>query len=194
VAADALAALREDIRSEGSDGPVPSYNDFIVKACGLALRAFPRVNGTYRDGHVEQYGRVNIGVAVASEDALLVPVLSDVDTKSVGTIARELRKLTERGRAGRLTPPESSGGTFTVSNLGMYGATRFSAVVNQPQAAILAVGAVERRPAVRDGKLTIGLGLSLTLCADHRIVYGADAAQFLSHLKQALEHPLRLLL
>jgi pyruvate dehydrogenase E2 component (dihydrolipoamide acetyltransferase) len=193
VVADALVALREQLRGVG-DGPVPSYNDFIVKACAVALRAHPRVNGAYRDGHLERYGRVNVGVAVAAEDALLVPVVTDADEKSIGTIARETRRLSERARESGLTAAELSGGTFTVSNLGMFGVTRFSAVVNQPQAAILAVGALEQRPVVRDGAVVPAHVMTLTLCADHRILYGADAATFLAAVKTALEEPLRLLL
>jgi pyruvate dehydrogenase E2 component (dihydrolipoamide acetyltransferase) len=193
VDADALVALRKDLRSRLPEGPVPSYNDFIVKACAQALRAHPRVNGAYRDGAIERYGRVNVGVAVAADGALLVPVVTDADIKSVGTIATETRRLAERARAGSSTPPELSSGTFTVSNLGMFGVTRFTAVVNMPQAAILAVGALEQRAVVREGALRVGQVMTLTLCSDHRILFGADAAAFLADIRAGLEEPMRLL-
>jgi pyruvate dehydrogenase E2 component (dihydrolipoamide acetyltransferase) len=194
VDADALVALRRRLKDElGPDDPVPSVNDFVVKACARALRAHPRVNGAYRDGHVERYGRVNVGVAVAADGALLVPVVDDADIKSVGAIAADTRRLAQAARAGKLTPAELAGGTFTVSNLGMFGVTRFTAVVNSPQAAILAVGALEPRAVVRDGELRVGQVMTLTLCSDHRILFGADAAAFLADIRAGLEEPLRLL-
>jgi pyruvate dehydrogenase E2 component (dihydrolipoyllysine-residue acetyltransferase) len=194
VDADALVALRDELRGRIGDQPLPSYNDFVVMACARALRAHPRVNGAYRDRAIEHYGRVNVGVAVAAPDALLVPVVADADTRSLGAIARETRRLAAAGRDGTLTAAELSGGTFTVSNLGMFGITRFSAVINTPQAAILAVGALEQRPVVRDGAVLAGNVMTLTLCADHRILYGADAATFLGAVRAALEEPLGLLL
>jgi pyruvate dehydrogenase E2 component (dihydrolipoamide acetyltransferase) len=193
VDAGALVALRTQLGEALGDTPVPTFNDFIVKACARALRMHPRVNGAYRDGHVERYQRVNIGVAVAADAALLVPVLADADVRSIGWIAAESRRLAERARQGALTPPELSGGTFTVSNLGMYGISRFTAVVNPPQAAILAVGALEQRPVVRDGQVVAGSVLTLTLCSDHRILYGADAAAFLADIREGLDEPMRLL-
>jgi pyruvate dehydrogenase E2 component (dihydrolipoamide acetyltransferase) len=193
VLVDPLSALRAQL--EGTiDDRVPSYNDFIVKACALGLRRHPRVNGAYRDDGIDQYGRVNVGIAVAADDALLVPVITDADVKSVGAIASESRRLAGLAREAKLTPPQLSGGTFTVSNLGMFGVTRFAAVVNKPQAAILAVGAVQERPVAREGELQVGYVMSLTLCADHRVLYGADAARFVNHVKELLERPLQLLL
>jgi pyruvate dehydrogenase E2 component (dihydrolipoamide acetyltransferase) len=196
VRADALVELRAAVRGQaGPDDAVPSYNDFVVKACAAALRAHPRVNGAFRDGRFEYYERVNVGVAVAAPGALLVPVVADADRKPLGAIAAETRRLAGRAREGTLTPPELSGGTFTVSNLGMLGVTRFTAVINQPQAAILAVGAMERRPLVGDDDAIVAAhAMTLTLCADHRILYGADAAAFLATVRSTLEAPLRLLL
>ncbi|WP_037496736.1 dihydrolipoamide acetyltransferase family protein [Solirubrobacter soli] len=191
VDAAALVELRAQLKRDL--GEAPSYNDFVIKACARALAAHPRVNGAYRDGRIERYTRVNIGVAVAAEDALLVPVVTDADVKSIGTIAAETRRLAERARNGELTPPELAGGTFTISNLGMFGVTRFTAVVNPPQAAILAVGALEPGPVVRDGELRLGHVMTLTLCSDHRILYGADAAAFLADVRAGLQEPLRLL-
>jgi pyruvate dehydrogenase E2 component (dihydrolipoamide acetyltransferase) len=176
------------------DEPVPSFNDFVIKAAALALREFPRANGAYRDGKFELYSRINVGMAVAGQDALIVPTVFDADRKSLGEIARDSRALAERVRAGAITPPELSGGTFTVSNLGMYGITRFAAVINPPQAAILAVGAMEPRPVVRDGEVVVRTQMDLTLACDHRILYGADAAQFLARVKDLLESPLKLAL
>ena len=125
----------------------------MIKAAALALRDFPRANGAYRDGQFELYSRVNVGVAVAGQDALVVPTVFDADKKSLGTIAAEARRLAERVREGKITPPELSAGTFTISNLGMYGIRRFVAVINPPQAAILAVGELSPRPVVRDGEV-----------------------------------------
>jgi pyruvate dehydrogenase E2 component (dihydrolipoamide acetyltransferase) len=173
---------------------VPSYNDMVVKAAAIALREFPRANGSYKDGHFELYSRVNIGVAVAAQDALVVPTVFDADRKSLGEIARDGRALAERVRAGVITPPELSGGTFTVSNLGMFGVTEFVAVINPPQAAILAVGKMEPRAVVRDGEVVARNTMSITLACDHRILYGADAAEFLARIKALLEQPIALAL
>jgi pyruvate dehydrogenase E2 component (dihydrolipoamide acetyltransferase) len=173
---------------------VPSFNDMVVKACALALREYPRANGSYKDGHFELYSRVNVGVAVAAHEALVVPTVFDADKKSLGEIARDTRTLAERVRASAVTPPELSGGTFTVSNLGMFGVTEFSAVINPPQAAILAVGKMEPRAVVRDGEIVARNIMTLTLVCDHRILYGADAAEFLARIKALLEHPIALAL
>jgi pyruvate dehydrogenase E2 component (dihydrolipoamide acetyltransferase) len=177
-----------------SGGAVPSYNDMVVKAAGIALREFPRANGSYKDGHWELYSRVNVGVAVAAHEALVVPTVFDADKKSLGEIARDTRALAERVRANAVTPPELSGGTFTVSNLGMFGVTEFSAVINPPQAAILAVGKMEPRAVVRDGEIVARNTLTITLVCDHRILYGADAAEFLARIKALLEQPIALAL
>jgi pyruvate dehydrogenase E2 component (dihydrolipoyllysine-residue acetyltransferase) len=180
--------------AEQVQGSVPSYNDMVVKAAALALREYPRANGSYKDGRFELYSRVNVGVAVAAHDALVVPTVFDADKKSLGEIARDTRTLAERVRANAVTPPELSGGTFTVSNLGMFGVTEFSAVINPPQAAILAVGKMEPRAVVRDGELVARNILTLTLVCDHRILYGADAAEFLARIKALLEQPIALAL
>jgi pyruvate dehydrogenase E2 component (dihydrolipoamide acetyltransferase) len=190
---DAVVHLRAQLADPGPLG-VPTLSDFVVKACALALRRHPRVNASYREGRFELYERVNIGVAVATEDALLVPTVFDADTKSLGQIASETRALAERARAGKLAPPEFAGGTFTVSNLGMYGITEFVAVINPPQAAILAVGSLEERIVPRDGTVKSSSRMKLTLTCDHRILYGADAAAFLQDVRANLEQPLRLAL
>jgi len=176
------------------DSVVPSFNDMVVKACALALREHPRANGAYRDGRFELYSRVNVGVAVAAKDALVVPTVFDADRKGLRQIASESRGLAQRVRGGQITPPELSGATFTVSNLGMYGIDGFSAVINPPQAAILAVGAIEERPVVRDGEVTTAHLMQLDLACDHRILYGAPAAEFLARIRALLEEPLSLAL
>jgi pyruvate dehydrogenase E2 component (dihydrolipoamide acetyltransferase) len=186
----------------------PTYNDMVVKACALALREHPHANGSYRDGKAQLHSRVNVGVAVAADNALVVPTVFDADEKSVGEIARETHTLVERVRSGAITPPELGGGTFTVSNLGMYGVRSFTAIVNPPQAGILSVGAMAPRAVVRDsapqagtptagaqaGELVARNTMTLTLACDHRILYGAEAAQFLARIKELLEAPASLTL
>jgi pyruvate dehydrogenase E2 component (dihydrolipoamide acetyltransferase) len=186
--------FRKQLKAAAGDDPAPSFNDFVVKSSALALTEFPRANGAYRDGKFELYSRVNVGIAVAGQDALIVPTIFDADTKSLGRIAREARALAERVRAGQITPPELSSGTFSVSNLGMFGIKRFTAVINPPQAAILAVGEMSPRPVVRDGEIEVRPVMELTLSCDHRILYGADAAQFLGRIRERLENPLSLAL
>ena len=187
----ACVELRSELKALGDE--VPSYNDMVVKACALALREFPRANGSYRDERFELHGRVNVGVAVATPGALVVPTVFDADRKTLRDIAHDTRALAERVRAGSVTPPELSGGTFTVSNLGMYGVSDFTAVINPPQAAILAVGQLAERAVVREGALTARHTMGVTLSCDHRILYGADAAQFLARVRVLLEQPLALM-
>jgi pyruvate dehydrogenase E2 component (dihydrolipoamide acetyltransferase) len=172
----------------------PSFNDMVVKAVASALRDHPRANGAYRNGRFELFSRVNVGIAVAARDALVVPVITDADQKSLGEISRQARRLIERVRDGEITPPELSGGTFTVSNLGMYGIERFSAIINSPQAAILAVGALEKKPTVDGSRVVPRDRMTLTLVCDHRILYGADGAEFLARVRELLEQPLSLAL
>jgi pyruvate dehydrogenase E2 component (dihydrolipoamide acetyltransferase) len=205
---EACAALRSELArhlqradaQQAHNAAVPTYNDMVVKASALALRDHVRVNGSYRDGHIELHSRVNVGVAVAveSEDplrgALVVPTVFDADVKSLGEIARESRTLAERVRAGTITPPELSGGTFTVSNLGMYGVRNFAAIINAPQAAILSVGSLEERPIVRERQIVAHRTMAVTVACDHRMLYGADAARFLARVRELLEAPSALLL
>ncbi|MEA2457297.1 MAG: hypothetical protein QOC95_269 [Thermoleophilaceae bacterium] len=179
---------------EVEDKP-PSFNDMVVKACANALREHPRVNAAYRDAKFELYSRVNVGVAVAANDALVVPTVFDADTKSLGEISRTVQALATKVRDSKITPPELSGATFTVSNLGMYGIDRFSAIINPPQAALLAVGALKKKPIVDDGGRIVARDMmSATLVCDHRILYGADGAQFLARVRELLEQPLSLAL
>jgi pyruvate dehydrogenase E2 component (dihydrolipoamide acetyltransferase) len=185
--------LRERLKN-AAEHP-PSFNDMVIKAAATALREHPRVNGAYRDGKFEAYSRVNVGIAVAAQDALVVPTIFDADQKSLGQIARDAYVLAEKVREGKVTPPEVAGGTFTVSNLGMYGIDEFTAVINPPQAAILTVGAMKKKPAVDDnGRIVAREQMKLALMSDHRILYGADAAEFLARIRELLEQPLQLAL
>jgi len=187
VRMDRAIAVRAAFKERG-DG-APSLNDFVVKATARALREFPRANGSYRDDAFELHSRVNVGIAVATEDALIVPVVADADRRSLPEIAAESRRLAERVRSGEITPPELAGGTFTVSNLGMFGVRGFDAVINPGQAGILAVGEAVERPVAEDGELTVGRVMEMTLACDHRILYGADGARFLAAIKAGLEEP-----
>jgi len=190
---EAAFELREQLRGQAE--PLPSVNDFVIKACALALRAHPRMNSAYVDGHFEFYSRVNIGMAVASEGSLVVPTIFDADRRSLVEIATSARALAAKVRDNTVSPPELAAGTFTISNLGMFGVARFTAVINPPQAAILAVGAAQPRAVVgEDGGVTARRITELTLSADHRIVYGADAADFLGTVRKRLERPAGLLL
>lgn len=186
-----LVRLRLELATHGTR---LSVNDFVVKACGQALRAHPRANGAYHDGRFELYERVNVGVAVAAPDALFVPTVFDADAKPVAEISTETRRLAARVREGNITPPELAGGTFTVSNLGMFGITGFNAVINPGQAAILAVGAAETRIATGALGIKEHQIIELTLSCDHRILYGADAAEFLTTIRDGLEAPAALLI
>jgi pyruvate dehydrogenase E2 component (dihydrolipoamide acetyltransferase) len=185
----AAVEARSQLKAVAGERAVPSLNDMVVKACALALREFPRANASYRDGRFELHERVNVGVAVATEDALVVPTVFDADHHSLGDIATTTRDLATKVREGKITPPELSGGTFTVSNLGMYGVSSFTAVINPPQAAILAVGSVEPRAVVRDGEMVARHTMAATLVCDHRILYGAPAAEFLARVRELLENP-----
>ena len=196
VTMDDAIALRAQLKAATGDGtPVPSINDLIVKACALTLPDHPLVNGSYKDGAFELHDQVHVGIAVASDDGLVVATIRDAAIKSLGQIARESRRLAERVRTRKATPPELTGATFTVSNLGMFGMTAITAVINPPQAAILGVGA--SRPTLargQNGEVVDRQLLTLTLSCDHRILNGADGSRFLLDVKHCLESPLRLAL
>lgn len=177
----------------GDGGPAGATVEQLSSLQRVVARRMTESNGSFRDGAFRLHERVNVGVAVAAQDALLVPVVPDADRSSLDTVARTTRELALRGRDGKLSPAELDGGTFTVSNVGMLGVRWFTAVVNVPQAAILAVGALERRPVVRDDAVVPGHVMDLVLCCDHRILYGTDAAAFLAELRANLEAPEQLL-
>jgi pyruvate dehydrogenase E2 component (dihydrolipoamide acetyltransferase) len=186
---------RQRLKAAAGEGSVvPSFNDMVVKACALALREHPKANASYKDGRFELYPRINVGVAVAAPGALVVPTIFDTDRKGLRQIAEETRALAGKVRDGSVTPPELAGGTFTVSNLGMFGIDNFSAVINSGQAAILAVGAITEKPVIRDGDLEPAHMMGVTLACDHRILYGAEGAEFLARVRALLEEPLSLAL
>ena len=177
----------------GEQCPRVSINDLLVKAVALAIRQIPDVNVSFAEDSLIRHKHVNIGVAVATERGLIVPVVKDVDQKTITQIARETRDLAERANAGKLQPPDYSGGTFTISNLGMFGVEQFNAVINPPEAAILAVGAIQREPTEVDGQVTVRDRLKLTLSVDHRALDGAVGARYLQALQSLLEKPMLLL-
>jgi pyruvate dehydrogenase E2 component (dihydrolipoamide acetyltransferase) len=185
----ALARLAGARPEDASGDAAPGPADLIVQACAHALRAHPRVNGSYRDGQFELHDRVNVGVAVSGEDLLLVPTIFDADGKDLAELARESRTLAERVRSGAITPPELAGGTFTVHDLRGGALTRHVALITPPQAAALAVGAITARAVVVAGAVAVRRGVSLVLTCDHRILYAADAAAFLETLREQLERP-----
>jgi pyruvate dehydrogenase E2 component (dihydrolipoamide acetyltransferase) len=194
VDAEELLGLRAQLnRDLAVDGVKLSVNDLIVKACAVALRAHPGVNSSWAGDKIYRHHKVNIGVAVALEEGLVVPVVRDADVKAVGQVSRETKELAAKAREGKLTPADMSGGTFTVSNLGMFGIDQFTAVINPPEAAILAVGATKRQVVEHDGEVTVRSQMKLTLSIDHRVLDGASASAFLATLQQLLEAPFRVL-
>lgn len=171
-----------------------SFNDIIVKACAVALQIHPEVNATFMDDKIRMFGDVHIGVAVAVEEGLITPVIRDVDKKGIRDISIESKDLASRARARKLKPEEYSGSTFTVSNLGMFGVDEFTAIINPPEAAILAVGSIIEKPVVENGQIKIGKRMRITLSSDHRVVDGALSAKFMQTLKKILESPASLAL
>ena len=193
VDAEPLLTFRSETNARlGEQGPRISVNDLIVKACATALRSHPELNVSWAETRILRHRRIHIGIAVALDDGLTVPVIHDADRKTLTDIAREAHALADKARSGHLSLDEITGGTFTVSNLGPYGIDHFTAVINPPQAAILAVGATHPEPVVRDGELASGTVLALTLSIDHRALDGATGATFLTDLKALLEQPLRI--
>jgi pyruvate dehydrogenase E2 component (dihydrolipoamide acetyltransferase) len=198
---DALWAFYEQLRSlhgHGDQGGKITLNDLVVKATAIALTRVPAANASFSEAGLVRHRRVDIGVAVALEEGLITPVVRDADTKSVGTIAREIRELAARAREKKLRPEEYTGATFSVSNLGMYGVREFAAIINPPESGILAVGAIERRPVVleRGGedRLAVQRVMTLTLSCDHRVIDGALGARLLGAIVQVIEHPLAMVL
>jgi pyruvate dehydrogenase E2 component (dihydrolipoamide acetyltransferase) len=184
--------LLQRLEAAGDDTRI-SLNDLVVKAAALALVRVPEVNVSYTEEALLRHRRVHVGVAVALEQGLIVPVLRDADQKSVGQLAREARALVTRARAGQLQPAEYTGATFTVSNLGMYGIEQFNAVINPPEAAILAVGAITRQPVEHAGQIVLRERMTLTMSIDHRALDGATGARYLQELQKLLQEPYLLL-
>jgi pyruvate dehydrogenase E2 component (dihydrolipoamide acetyltransferase) len=191
----AAMALRSQLNALVPEEQKISVNDLIVKACAMALRSFPNINAAFAGNEIRLYDQVNIGIAVARENGLVTAVLRDCDKKSLAQIAVDSRELIARARDGRMKPEDMIGGTFTISNLGMFDVDSFIAIVSPTQAAILAIGSVQQVPVVnREGQLAVGTRLKITISADHRVTDGAEAARFLQAVTAALEQPLRLLL
>lgn len=196
VEADMGAAqdLRSSLNAIDPNAEKLSVNHILIKAVALALKRNPAVNATYHDGKVRLFSRVHIGVAVALEDGLIVPVIRECDRKSLGEIAHEAKALIDRARTKKLRPEEYSGGTFAISNLGMYDVVEFTAVIDPSHGAILAVGAIEEKPVAVNGQVVIRHRMRLTGSFDHRIIDGAMGAKFLQEVKRILENPVQLLL
>ncbi|MBR8741116.1 dihydrolipoamide acetyltransferase family protein [Nocardiopsis sp. MG754419] len=195
IDAEALKAFRGQINEQlASTGVKISFNDLIVKACATALKLHPEVNTSWIDDTLVQHHRVNVGVAVAVDAGLVVPVLHDTDKATLSEISTRTRELAGKARDNKLKPQEMSGGTFSVSNLGMFGVDSFSAVINPPEAAILAVGAMRQEPVVVDGEVAVRNRISLELSVDHRAVDGAVGAAYLKTLAEILEEPMRIIL
>lgn len=187
-----LLEMRKQMNEGQSDENKLSVNDFIVRATALALRQYPNLNASLGDNEIIQYGNINIGVAVSLDSGLLTVVVKNADQKSLAQISQEARELAQRAREGKLRNEDIEGSTFTISNLGMYNVEDFTAIINPPEAAILAVGRAQEIPVVEKGQLSIGWRMKATISADHRITDGAEAAQFMQHLGIYLEQPWRL--
>ncbi len=169
-------------------------NDFIIKACGLAVTHVPEANTSWIDGQIYHYTSADVAVAVAIEGGLITPIIRQAETKGLVEISKEMKELAVRAREGKLKAQEFQGGTFSLSNLGMYGVKEFSAILNPPQACILAVGMGEQRPVVKEGLLTTATLMTCTLSVDHRVVDGSIGAHFLKAFKELIENPVMMLL
>jgi pyruvate dehydrogenase E2 component (dihydrolipoamide acetyltransferase) len=173
-----------------ADAPKVGPNDLLIKAVAGALRQHPEVNSGWEDDGIVNYGRVNVGNAVAITGGLVVPVIQDADSKTLGQIASESKDLIERARANKLAPAEYEGGTFSISNLGMYGIDQFTPIINVPEACIMGIGAITPTPVVVDGEVVVRDRMKVTLSCDHRVVNGAQGAEFLRTLRRLVENPL----
>jgi pyruvate dehydrogenase E2 component (dihydrolipoamide acetyltransferase) len=191
---DSLLKVRKEINSEAEDTPKLSVNDFIIKASALALKKVPEANASWIDDQIYQYKSADIAVAVAIEGGLITPVVRQAESKGLIEISVEMKDLASRAREGKLKPAEFQGGTFSLSNMGMYGVKDFSAIINPPQGCILAIGAGEERPIVRGGAVTIATMMTCTLSVDHRVVDGAVGAKYLKAFKELIENPVRMIL
>lgn len=191
---DAVMALRKQINALLPDEQKLSVNDFIVKAVALALRQFPGINASLAGNEIIRHGHVNVGVAVALDAGLMTVVVKDADQKPLRIISVETREMVARARAGKVRPDDIEGSTFSISNLGMFDVDEFSAIINPPEAAILAVGSAKQVPVVKDGQIVAGTRMKATISADHRVTDGAEAARFMQALALHLEEPMRLML
>lgn len=189
-----LVKARQQINEMAKGAYKLSVNDFVIKACALTLKQIPEANASWINDQIYQYKSADVAVAVALEGGLITPVIRQAETKGLIEISMEMKALATRAREGKLKPEEFQGGTFSLSNLGMYGITQFSAIINPPQGCILAVGAAEERPVVRNGALTVATMMTCTLSVDHRVVDGALGAHFLKAFKELIENPVMMIL
>lgn len=188
-----VTEMRDDLNTGRDDSDLLSYNDFVMLASARALREVPEVNSSYQEDHIQLYDRVDLGFAVAVEEGLFTPVIERAEQRSIDEIHSRSQALIEKAREDNLTPDDYQGGTFTISNLGMFGISHFTAVINPPQAAILAVGAVEEKPVAENGEVTISPRMNVTLSCDHRAIDGVHGSRYLKALARMLERPYRLL-
>jgi pyruvate dehydrogenase E2 component (dihydrolipoamide acetyltransferase) len=192
---DELLRVRAELNGRAKDGEFKlSVNDMVIKAAAVALRQVPKANASWQEDGVHRYTRADISVAVALDEGLITPIIRDAGNKGLRAISTEMKDLAGRAREGKLAPEEYQGGSFSISNLGMFGVKHFEAVINQPQGAILAIGAGEQRPVVKDGALAIATVMSCTLSVDHRVVDGSVGAEYLAAFKAIVEDPLSMLL
>ncbi|MDB5491766.1 MAG: pdhC [Micavibrio sp.] len=190
---DDLLAAREKLNAEAKGAYKLSVNDFVIKAVAMALKAYPAANVSWTDNAILQYASSDVSVAVATPNGLITPIVKAAETKGLRQISEEVKDLAGRAREGKLKPVEFQGGTFSVSNLGMYGIKDFGAIINPPQACILAVGAGIQQPVVKNGQLAVGTVMSVTLSVDHRAVDGAVGAEYLQYFKKFIENPVSML-
>lgn len=191
---DALLSLRKQLNEKAGDGVKLSVNDLIIKASAAALKEVPAANASFTEAAMIMYDRVDISVAVATPGGLITPIIKDASSKGLATISAEMKDLAARARDNKLKPEEFQGGTFSISNLGMFGIKHFEAIINPPQGCILAVGAGEQRAVVKDGALAVATVMSCTLSVDHRVVDGAVGAEFMAAFKAIIQDPLKLML
>jgi len=191
---DALMESRKQINDAAKGAYKLSVNDFVIKACANALMAYPQANVSWTDDAILQYFDADMSVAVSTPNGLITPIVKAAQNKGLRQISEEVKELAGRAREGKLKPEEFQGGTFTVSNLGMFGIKEFGAIINPPQACILAVGAGEQKPFVDNGDVKVGTFMACTLSVDHRAVDGAVGAEYLKVLKQYIENPVSMLL
>ncbi|TLN04012.1 2-oxo acid dehydrogenase subunit E2, partial [bacterium] len=191
---EALMRLRKQVNDLLPEEQKTSVNDFIVKGVALALRQFPGINASLSGSELVRHGHVNVGVAVALDAGLMTVVVKDSDQKPLRVISSEVKEMVARARAGKVRPEDIEGSTFSISNLGMYDVEDFIAIINPPEAAILAVGSARQVPVVKNGEIGVGTRMKATISADHRVTDGAEAARFMQALAQALEEPMRLML
>ena len=194
VEIDALLAMRKELNGQAPEGIKISVNDMLIRACALSLKALPDTNASYTEDGIAYHHNADVAVAVASERGLITPIVREAENKGLSVISAEMKDLAGRARDGKLKPQEYQGGSFSISNLGMFGIKQFGSIINEPHGMILSVGSGEPRPVVKDGALAVATVMTVTLTCDHRVVDGAAGARWLQHFKGLLENPLTMML